>query len=195
MPEECSSTLQTPGATTETATTSSSSVVLEAELYIVKGELERKERLLKQVQCKFTYSQICEKDKLILKYTGLPNRNIIESLDKLVANINTHYYLKWTVQKLSQTNQILMTLMKLRQNLSHVDLAFRFQVSEATVTNVVVTFIHVLYEILYKKLMHKIPSRNKNQSCLPNCCTTFTNCRIIWTVQKYFLQSLDTVQR
>ena len=153
--------------------------VLEAKNYLLKMEIERKDKIAESLQIQMSYLHICESDKLILEYTGLPTRNIFESLFKLIEDVEINYYLKWKVEKLNRIDQLLITLMKLRHNFSHTDLAFRYKVSEATVTNIVVTFVHVLYEALYKTIMKDIPTRFKNKSCLPNCASTFTNCRII----------------
>lgn len=163
-----------------------SSVIYEAQLYLAEIENERKEQLLKTVKARMTYESIADSEKLVLEYTGLPSKQIFDSLLELISKVEVNYYLKWNVKKLSQKDQLLMTLMKLRQNFPHIDLACRYQVSEATVTNVVVTYIHVLHEVLYKTLMKDIPSRSKNRSCLPNCASTFTNCRIILDATEVF---------
>lgn len=124
-----------------------------------------------------SYFRICESDKLILEYTGLPTRHIFNSLYCLIENININYYLKWKVEKIDRRDQLLMTLMKLRQNYSHTDLGFIFQVSETTMTNVIVTIIHLLHEVLYTILMKSVPKRSKNR---------FTNCRIILDCTEIF---------
>ncbi|KAG5871417.1 hypothetical protein JTB14_004579 [Gonioctena quinquepunctata] len=71
--------------------------------------------------------------------------------------------------------------LKERMSFDHIknNLAQRFNISQASVSNIIIPWVHVLQEILFKKLMAKIPERKKNRSCLPNCCSTFTNCRII----------------
>jgi len=69
--------------------------------------------------------------------------------------------------------------MKLRLNLPHLDLAYRFNCSSGTITNSFITWVHVFYENLYLRFLLKIPSRNKNKLCLPNSFSSFTNCRII----------------
>lgn len=160
-------------------TTGASVVVLKAENFLLKTELEKKTQLLETVHNQMSFTSICRSDKLVLEYTGLPTAAIFEALYALIERVEVNYYLKWKVQKLSRKDQLLLTLMKLRHNFKHTDLAFRFNVSNATVTNVVVTFVHVLHAVLYVKLMDKIPSRKKNKFCLPNCASTFTNCRII----------------
>ncbi|KAL1490718.1 hypothetical protein ABEB36_013368 [Hypothenemus hampei] len=154
-------------------------VMYEAELFLNKLDIERKENIIKSFSGQMTYTHICESNKLILEYTGIPCRSIFESLFKLIEDIDIRYYLKWKVQKVSKIDQLLITLMKLRQNFPHSDLAYRFQVSEATITNIVITFIHLLHKILFKTLMKEIPPREKNRSCLPNCASSFTNCKII----------------
>ncbi|KAJ8911698.1 hypothetical protein NQ315_017151, partial [Exocentrus adspersus] len=158
----------------------------EAELYLAQLEIERKENLIKSLRICMRYEHIYDSDKLILEYTGLPTRMIFESLYELIEEVENNYYSNWQVHKLRKIDQLLMTVMKLRQNFTHSDLAYRFQVSEATVTNVVVTFIHVLHEVLFKVLMKDIPSRSKNKTCLPNCASTFTNCRIILDATEVF---------
>lgn len=127
----------------------------------------------------FSFEIIRGNNKLILLYTGLPTEKVFMSLFNLLKNININYYYRWKVEKMRKIDQLLMTLMKLRQNFPHEDLAVRFSVSQATVSNVVTTWVHILHEILFKQLMSKIPSRNKNKLCLPNCFSSFTNCRII----------------
>jgi hypothetical protein len=69
--------------------------------------------------------------------------------------------------------------MKLKLNLGHKDLAFRFNTSSSTVTNVTMTFIILLNDILFKSFMDTVPSQLKNQLCLPNCFQSFQNCRMI----------------
>lgn len=127
----------------------------------------------------FSFENIKGNNKLILLYTGIPTEEIYMSVFNLVEKIEINFFYKWKVEKMRKIDQLLMTLMKLRQNFPHEDIAVRFNVSQATVSNVVTTWLHVLHEILFKQLMDKIPSRWKNKLCLPNCCSSFTNCRII----------------
>lgn len=183
MPEEFSmesgSSLDVPQRNKDQQTQTISNVSVEIENEQLKKELEEKNEIIKHLQTQFSYEHIREKDKLILLYTGLPTGRIFGYLDNLLGKIEINYYLKWRVERISRTDQLLMTLMKLRHNFPHEDLAVRFNISQATVTNIVITHIHLLHETLFKQLMTKIPSRKKNLSCLPNCFGAFTNCRII----------------
>jgi hypothetical protein len=108
-------------------------------------------------------------DKLILLYSGLPNHSTFEALYDLIKDVELNYYLDWAVQKIEKIDQLLLTLMKLRLNAPHLDLAERFSVSQATVSNIFLTYIHAIHEILFEQLMSDIPSRSKNKMCLPRC--------------------------
>lgn len=158
---------------------SPSSAVLEAENNFLKQEVTEKDIKLQYLSNRMSFEAIADNSELILLYTGRPNALIFRSLFELVKDIKINYYFKWNVDKVSRYDQLLLTLMKLRQNYPHLDLAHRFGISQAAVYNIVITWVHILHDILFKKLMAMIPSRKKNRTCLPNCCSTFTNCRII----------------
>ena len=52
--------------------------------------------------------------------------------------------------------------------------------SISTITNVTITWIGVLHEVVYVGLLKdKIRSVSKNGMCLPSCFLNFSNCRII----------------
>ena len=53
--------------------------------------------------------------------------------------------------------------MKVRQNYTQFHLAQLFHCSVATISNIVITFTHVLHEILFDDLMTTSPSREKKQ--------------------------------
>jgi hypothetical protein len=78
--------------------------------------------------------------------------------------------------------------MKLRQNFPHLDLAHRFKVSQAVVSNVLFTWINVLHEILDKQFM---ASRKKNKSCLLNCFSTFTNCSGLTNLKNPLIKQVE----
>ncbi|ELT97590.1 hypothetical protein CAPTEDRAFT_26554, partial [Capitella teleta] len=87
----------------------------------------------------------------------------------------------WNVTSLRLEDQLLLTLMKLRQNFGHKDLAYQFKVSDRTIANVVNTFVHVLHEVLVEGLMvaNGIPSVAKNKNSMPSSFSSFSSCRII----------------
>lgn len=64
--------------------------------------------------------------------------------------------------------------MKLKLNLTYLDLAHRFNCSHATITNIFITWVHALYDNLFLKCMNKIPTRNKNKLRFPNSFSILT---------------------
>ncbi|XP_031332217.1 uncharacterized protein LOC116162686 [Photinus pyralis] len=166
-------------STSQEVFVSSDSAVVDAENYFLLQEINAQKRQLQYFSNRMSFDSIADHNTLVLLYTGLPSKEIFESVYNLVSNLKINYYFHWNVEKLNRKDQLLLTLMKLRQNAPHLDLAYRFGISQATVSNIVITWIHVLHQILFKKLMNTIPAREKNRTCLPNCCSTFTNCRII----------------
>lgn len=157
----------------------SNSAMLEAENYLLQKQIEELKAKLQQLSLRFSFQHMKDNEDLVLLYTGLPNSKIFLALYNLVKDIEINYYFNWKVTKIEKIDQILMCLMKLRHNFPHGDLAQRFGVSQATVSNIVITWIHVLHSILFNQLMKNIPSRNKNKTCLPTCFSTFSNCRVI----------------
>lgn len=89
------------------------------------------------------------------------------------------YYAGWNVEAVSFDDQILMTLMKLRQDYTNLHLAWLFQCSSTLVSNVIFTFIDVLHEVLFKDLMTTVPSREKNALSLPSSFQMYRHCRMI----------------
>ena len=82
-------------------------------------------------------------EKLVSFYTGLPNYTTLSLLVESAAAS-----LPVTKTKLSVFQQILIVLMKLRLNLEEQDLAFRFEVSQPTVSRLFNKWISVLAQIL-----------------------------------------------
>ncbi|KAK3924803.1 Protein ALP1-like [Frankliniella fusca] len=112
-------------------------------------------------------------------YTGLPNKDTFEVLLSILQAQEFKYYNGWVVKSLSVHDQLFLTLLKLRRNLSHTDLGDGFKISRGTVTNIFLTWLHALHQALVPKLFGKIPSRFKNKESLPSSFKNFSNCRIV----------------
>lgn len=134
---------------------------------------------LNSLSLSFTFDNLVQNQELLTSYTGIPSSEIFMALYNVVKNVEIKYHLSWNVESISKIDQILMTLVKLRNNFPHFDLAVKFNCSKATVSNVVITWVTVLHAILFTKCMSSIPSREKNKKCLPDAFKSFTNCRII----------------
>ncbi|XP_031334826.1 uncharacterized protein LOC116164746 [Photinus pyralis] len=139
------------------ASTSESTVLLQSEAYFREKEMAELQSKIANVSVAFGYHTVKDNNKLVALYTGLPD-----------------------AEKLCKEDQLLLTLMKLKLDLMQVDLAVRFGISQSTVSNIILTWIHVLKECLYDKILGKsLPTTSKIKTCLPSAFATFTNCRII----------------
>jgi len=75
----------------------------------------------------------------------------------LCGVVEFEYHNGWKVECLSIKDQILITFLKLKLHLVNKDLAIRFNTSESTICNIILTFLILLHEILFNKLMETVP--------------------------------------
>ena len=153
---------------------------------ILSAEMSNAQRELKQLQekieySKFRYSAKDMPDNVICMETGLPNKQIFSIVVKYIERFadSINYYNNWHVKCITLEDQIFMTLMKIRQNYTNLHLSQLFHCSTATVSNVVITFIHVLHRLFYVDMMGSVPSREKNKSSQPGSFALFGNCKMI----------------
>ena len=97
--------------------------------------------------------------------TGLPTKEVFNIVvnHALRFKDSVNYFAGWNVESISPEDQIFITLMKLQHNYTQLHLAQLFHCSVATISNIVITFTHVLHEILFDDLMKTIPSHEKKQ--------------------------------
>ena len=177
---DTSSEIERPSTSVSVVQQSDQIAALNHEVLTLKQEIHSLNMQLKHAQ-KFTYASIANQHDLVIQYTGLSN-DAFDALNDISQNLQPfNYYLGWEVVCLDTADQILMTLMKLKRNYTHVDLGQRFSVSTETVKNVVLTWLCILHEILFVGVLKSvgIPSQIKNQSSLPNSFSSFSNCRIV----------------
>ena len=90
-----------------------------------------------------------------------------------------NYYAGWLVTSLPVADQLLLTLMKLRLNCRDLDSAKRFAISRTTVSNIIITFISALHEILFDGVMAVgIPSQRKCRGSMPKSFDDFPSARV-----------------
>lgn len=175
--------------TAETPCTSKSLVALEMENDMLREENDKLKKQLKKQKQTFSFSQISSSPDRVQYFTGLPDVATVLFLEALLSKFELQYHSDWTVQMMPLIDQLLLTLMKLRLNCGHVDLATRFNCSTATVTNIFTNIISALYDILYVGLLENtIPSTAKNQTSLPDSFQPFLTVGLSSTAQR--LQSL-----
>lgn len=185
QPRPCTSTEQSTASSNDERSSSRCSFLsttssVEAENYFLKQEVETLRKQLQDLSIAFSFTHIENNDRLIMLYTGLPDKIIFNTVFDYLNAQKFKYYLGWSVVNIKRQDQFLITLMKLRQNLLYEDLSLRFNCSVGTITNIVITWVHLMHVCLYKKFMNdNVPSREKNRTCLPGAFTSFTNCRMV----------------
>lgn len=127
---------------------------------------------------RFSIEHIREDNSKMLLYTSFPYK-VFEILVRIVSRQELNYYAGWRVTSLPIHDQLLMTLMKLRLNLRDLDLAERFEVSHATVSNIINTFVCALHEIFCDGIMTVgLPSQLKCKESMPKSFEKFSSARV-----------------
>ena len=136
-------------------------------------EAEYRERMCELTELKeqhlmgrgYPHLSLLEKDdNLTSFYTGLPSYSIFMSVLSFVDKVTPEVV---NTKKLSHSQCLLVTLMKLRLNLSNYDLGFRFCVHETTVSRVLTNWIQIL-DVRLSKLIYW-PEKEDLQKTMPWC--------------------------
>ena len=95
-------------------------------------------------------------------YTGLPTYEVLKA-----TLIHVSPFVKRRTQNLTLFQEIIMVLMKLRLNVPHQDLAYRFGVSQSTLSR---TFAHWLFIMDVRlSLLTRWPEREELWRTMPQC--------------------------
>jgi len=184
---ECTEDAQPELLTNVAADANSLVAELTAQLQIGRSHIQQlqlklaatEEALLTSNRHCVAYATISTDEKLVAHFTGLPNASMFNVLLQLCQRFDIQYYLGWRVETIPPDDQLFITLRKIRTNVSLKTLAWEYKVSETTITNVVMTWLHILWEVLVDGMMNRLPSRQQNARCLPQSFATFTNCRTV----------------
>ena len=93
----------------------------------------------------FRYEVLTDED--IKNYTGL-EKTRFDAVKEMIDRFKPLNY--WTgkaVTSISSSDQLLMFLMRLKLDLPYFDLAWRYSVSETTIQNIFLTYLHVFHDI------------------------------------------------
>lgn len=107
-------------------------------------ELTTEIETLKSKKKPFSIFLIINDEKKMLMYTSL-KADMFKVLDSTIQRFPLTYINNWNPGTISRTDQLLMTLMKLKLNCLHLDLAERFNISKTTVQNIVINHIFALH--------------------------------------------------
>ena len=154
-------------------------VILEVELDQHKRELAKHNETMQYQRSHYTVKSLST--EVLRMETGLPTKEVFDIVvwHALRFKDSIIYFSGWKVTSIFFEDQILITLMKVRQNYTNLHLAQLFSCSTSTISNIVKTFVHVLHSILVKDIMATIPSRDKNKISAPSSFSNFTTCRTV----------------
>ena len=115
----------------------------------------------------------------MLMYTSL-KYDAFKVVDETLQRFRLKYVDGWTPSFLSRTNQLLLTLMKLRLNIPILDLAVRFNTSKASVNNIFITHVYAIHELFYQPMLEgHLPSLLKCKGSMPASFGDFSACRLV----------------
>ena len=142
---------------------STNEVILEAELEMTAKELEKHKEKDKYLRERYSVQSLSH-DVLRME-TGLPTKEVFDIVVKYVVRFkdNIRYYSRWKVESINLEDQVLITLVKLKQNYTNLHLAQLFSCSVETISNIVLTFVHVLHATLFDDSIKTVPSRDENR--------------------------------
>ena len=164
--EANTSVLTTPPSAVEARILHVDKLMMQLEIDGLKKDVDTLEAQLNYVRNHFSFTAIRGKDSLVLHYTGLPTTQDFDNLLGLYQRFEITYHSGWRMEAVTAEEQLFLTPMKLRCNFSHADLAVRFSVSESTISNITLTWINVLHEVLYEGMLQEpdMPSVLKNKT-------------------------------
>ena len=139
-----------------------------------------------------SYSQVEDNDKTLKFYTGLQNKKVFEwimnKIKDKIAKLQYYQGKKSFIEKkyqisqkkksgrkpsLSPENCLFLTLFRLRVGLPEQDIAFRFGISQALVSMILVTWISFLAREL--SCLIYWPDREDGQRYYPQCFEKYKN--------------------
>ncbi|XP_046570173.1 uncharacterized protein LOC124278515 isoform X2 [Haliotis rubra] len=124
----------------------------------------------------FSINDISGSEEKMLLYTSIPY-DVFEIICSMLERFDLNYYAGWKPSIVSLENQLLLTLMKLTMNSKDLDLAQRFQISRATVSNIFNTLIHALHELFSGVMDNYMPSQTKCKGSMPKSFEDFGSAR------------------
>ncbi|XP_062586724.1 uncharacterized protein LOC134248334 [Saccostrea cucullata] len=144
------------------------SVDCESECYRPKSDEKKLQDL--SVQCdigknnRLSIEKLQSNDKMVKYYTGFENYDHFMMFFQVLGPAAHDLNLKSNL--LSPQDQLFLAMMKLRQAKEDIELSYLFQVSESTVSNIIVTWINFMYFPL--KELNIWPSRSVIDEYMPD---------------------------
>jgi len=170
---------------------------LEQLLQQKEVELSDMQMKLSATECDFlractvhmSYDELENDANLLLHYTALPDSATFDCIIGFAARFEIAQ-LSWSVTSMSDEDQLLITLIKLRHNFTNKHLAFLFNLCPPAVTKITSKRIDVLHELLFVGVLQAvgIPSQHRNMTSMPDSFHTFPGEELPWTALKFSVQ-------
>jgi len=161
---------------------------LEKELEGLRKEKGEDQAVLLSMKSSFLFKedQLANDDKKVKYYTGLPSYSVLKAIfDYLMTDLELPECI--INGKKSVFEQLVLVLMKLRLNLGDQDLAYRFQIGQATVSRYFNRWLDVLY--LSLSFLIKWPERGELLKTMPmEFRKHFRNCVVIIDCFEIFIE-------
>ena len=139
-----------------------------------------------QIRPTITKEKLQENEDMLTYYTALPNYEtltlVFELAQKVMPNSKEHGN-----RKLTNFEEFLLVLIKLRLNLQNKDLGYRFKVSKSSASQIIHKWLNILYHAL--RFLIRWPSREELRATLPECFREkFSNTVVIIDCTEIFIE-------
>ena len=148
---------------------------LESEVDLLKKELQKSKSTCEELRSQLhklrngptiTQEELQSDKEMVTYYTGLPSfatlMLVFELALKVIPVPKEHGN-----RKLTNFEEFMLTIVKLRLNLQHKDLGYRFRISKSSVSQIFHKWLNILHAGL--KFLIRWPSRQKLRASLPEC--------------------------
>ena len=166
---------------------------LEKELETLQKHRHEENLALHSMKSSFLFrgDQLSDDDKKVKYYTGLPSYSVLKAIFDFVSTdleLPDHMI----NGKKSLFEQLVLVLMKLRLNLGDQDLAYRFQIGQATVSRYFNSWLDVLYSSL--SFVIRWPERGELLKTMPmDFRKHFRKCVVIIDCFEIFIEHLTSL--
>ena len=122
---------------------------------------------------------------MVTYYTGLPNFETLTLVFDLAQKVMPNSKERGN-RKLTNFDEILLVMIKLRLNLQNKDLGYQFKISKSSVSQISHKWLYILYAL---KFLIRWPSREELRATIPECFREkFSNAVVIIDCTEIFIE-------
>ena len=87
-----------------------------------------------------------------------------------------NYWSGKQVKSITPEDELLILFIKIHLEIPHYDIVGRYSVSQTTIQNAIIIYLHALHDVLFGGFLEEIPSLTQNKCSIPASFTSTTNC-------------------